>query len=62
MTDTAHYVTAGFLVSSYEGEIKAMEPETILEWKWFDIDNLPENMYKPSRVVIEKYLNDIIYE
>lgn len=62
MTDTAHYVTAGFLVNCYEGEIKAMEPETILEWKWFDIDNLPENMYKPSRVVIEKYLNNIIYE
>lgn len=62
MTDTAHYVTAGFLVNCYEGEIKAMEPETILEWKWFDIDNLPENMYKPSKVVIEKYLNNIIYE
>lgn len=39
-----------------------MEPETILEWKWFDINNLPENMYKPSKVVIEKYLNGIIYE
>lgn len=62
MTDTAHYVTAGFLVSSYEGEIKAMEPETILEWKWFDINNLPENMYKPSKVVIERYLSGIIYE
>ena len=62
MTDTSHYVTAGFLVNCYEGEIKAMEPETILEWKWFDIDNLPENMYKPSKVVIEKYLNNIIYE
>lgn len=62
MTDTAHYVTAGFLVSSYEGEIKAMEPETILEWKWFDINNLPENMYKPSKVVIEKFLSGIIYE
>ena len=62
VSDTAHYVTAGFLVNCYEGKIKAMEPETILEWKWFDIDNLPENIYKPSKVVIEKYLNNIIYE
>lgn len=62
MTDTAHYVTAGFLVNEYSGEIKTMEPKTILEWKWFDINNLPSNMYKPSKKVIEKYLKGIIYE
>lgn len=62
MTDTAHYVTAGFLVEEYSGEIKTMEPETILEWKWFDINNLPINMYKPSKKVIEKYLDGIVYE
>ena len=62
MTDTAHYVTAGFLVNEYSGEIKTMEPETILEWKWFDINNLPSNMYKPSKKVIEKYSKGIIYE
>ena len=39
MTDTAHYVTIGFIVSEYEGEVKTMEPETIMEWKWFDIDD-----------------------
>ncbi len=62
MTDTAHYVTAGFLVEEYSGKIKTMEPETILEWKWFDINNLPINMYKPSKKVIEKYLDGIVYE
>ena len=45
MTDTAHYVTVGFIVTEYEGEVKTMEPETILEWKWFDLDNLPQNLY-----------------
>ena len=39
-----------------------MEPETILEWGWFDINNLPTNMYKPSKKVIEKYFEGIIYE
>ena len=62
MTDTAHYVTAGFLVEEYLGDVKAMEPETILEWRWFDINNLPTNMYKPSKKVIEKYFEGIIYE
>lgn len=62
MTDTAHYVTAGFIVTEYDGEVKAMEPETILEWKWFDLDDLPNNLYKPSLKCIEKYKSGIIYE
>lgn len=62
MTQTAHYVTVGFIVNEYFGEVKAMEPETILEWKWFDLDNLPENLYMPSAKCIEKYKNKILYE
>ena len=62
MTDTAHYVTVGFIVSEYEGEVKTMEPETIMKWKWFDIDDLPINIYIPSLKCIEKYKQGIIYE
>lgn len=61
MTETAHYVTAGFLVTEYSGTIQAMEPETILKWEWFDINNIPENLYKPSKIVLENYLNNTIY-
>ena len=61
MTDTAHYVTVGFIVNEYTGEEKTMEPETILEWKWFDLNDLPENLYKPSAKCIEKYKQGIIY-
>ena len=62
MTDTAHYVTAGFIVREYIGEVKTMEPETILEWKWFDLNDLPGNLYKPSQKCIEKYKKGTIYE
>lgn len=62
MTDTAHYVTVGFIAKEYTGEIKTMEPETILEWKWFDLNKLPSNLYKPSQKCIEKYKKGIIYE
>lgn len=61
MTETAHYVTAGFLVTKYSGTIRAMEPETILKWEWFDINNVPENLYKPSKIVLENYLNNTLY-
>ena len=62
MTDTAHYVTVGFIVREYTGEVKTMEPETILEWKWFDLNDLPTNLYNPSKKCIEKYKEGIIYE
>lgn len=62
MTDTAHYVTVGFMAKGYEGEVKTMEPETILEWQWFDLDNLPENLYEPSRKCIKKYKEGILYK
>ncbi len=62
MSETAHYVTIGFIAQSYEGEVKTMEPETITEWKWFDINDLPTNMYNPSKIIIEKYLSNKIYE
>lgn len=62
MTDTAHYVTVGFIVKDYQGNPEAMEPETILEWRWFDLDNLPKNMYEPSLKCINKYKKGLIYE
>lgn len=62
MSDTAHYVTVGFIAKKYEGEVKTMEPETILEWQWFDLNDLPENLYEPSRKCIRKYKEGIIYE
>lgn len=62
MTNTAHYVTVGFIVREYTGEAKTMEPETILEWKWFDLNDLPTNLYNPSKKCIEKYKEGIIYE
>jgi ADP-ribose pyrophosphatase YjhB (NUDIX family) len=61
MTDSAHYVTIGFIVREYSGEVQIMEPETILEWKWFDMEDLPANLYKPSEVCIKKYKNKTIY-
>ena len=60
-SETAHYVSAGFLATEIQGEPKTMEPETILEWRWFALDHLPKNIYKPSLAVVKKYLAKRIY-
>jgi mutator protein MutT len=56
-----HYVTIGFLCGSFEGEPKIMEPEEITEWKWYNLDSLPDKVFPPSLKMIEAYLNNKIY-
>jgi len=58
----AHFVTIGFLCKEFEGEPRIMEPEEITEWKWFQINKLPEPIYPPSLKLINNYLEGKIYK
>ena len=49
----AHFVTIGLLAKKFSGKVKTMEPDEIVEWKWFDLNDLPMNMYFPSKKVLE---------
>ena len=51
-----HYLTLHIIARKYSGDLKIMEPTKEDEWRWFDLDNLPENIYSPSRKFIDKYL------
>ena len=57
----AHFVTIGFLCENFDGEVKVMEPDEITEWEWFDLNNLPENIFFPSAKVLKNYLSHKIY-
>ena len=51
-----HYITINFITASYSGELKIMEPEKIDKWEWFDINELPQNIYTPSKNMITEYI------
>jgi len=57
----AHFVTIGLFSDEFKGEPKVMEPEEITEWKWFDLDELPDNIYFPSAKVLENYKKKEFY-
>ena len=57
----AHFVTIGFLCEEFEGEPKAMEPNEITEWRWFDLNNLPEKIFFPSAKILKNYSENIVY-
>jgi predicted NUDIX family NTP pyrophosphohydrolase len=35
-----------------------MEPEEIIRWEWFSLDELPAKIFVPSRKVIDNYRAD----
>lgn len=50
-----HFVTIQVIAHSFSGELKVMEEDKIDEWKWFDINQLPKNIYSPSKKFIDAY-------
>ena len=57
-----HFVTIGFLCEDFEGEPRVMEPDEIVEWKWFPINKLPEPIFPPTMKLLKNYLNKEIYK
>ena len=50
-----HYITIYYMVESYFGKLKVMEPDKCEEWKWFDHKNLPDNLFLPFKNLIKEY-------
>lgn len=55
------YVHLGFLLENYEGEIKLMEPEKCEEWRFFDFNKLPENIFESHQSLIKAFIAKKIY-
>lgn len=53
-----HYITIQIIANKFSGELKNMEPTKHSEWKWFDLNNLPQNLYTPTREFLEEYIKN----
>lgn len=56
MQPDKHYITLHVIAHSHMGELKTMEPKKEDEWRWFPLDDLPENLYTPTKKFIENYI------
>ncbi|MBR0451278.1 MAG: GNAT family N-acetyltransferase [Oscillospiraceae bacterium] len=50
-----HYVTLQFIACTESGEPKVMESDKEDDWRWFSLDDLPSNLYSPTRRFLDKY-------
>lgn len=61
-----HYVTLFVSADFDKGESRILEPDKCEEWKWFELDQLPEPLFLPVANLIKHgiamHARDIIYE
>jgi len=57
----AHFITIGILAKKYLGEPRVTEPEEITEWRWFDLNKIPKNLFMPSAKILENYKQSRFY-
>ena len=53
-----HYLQVGFLAKDAAGEPTLKEPERCYEWEWFDLNNLPENIFTSHSEQINFFRNN----
>lgn len=61
INEYAHFITLGILARMYSGTIDLGNTEEHVNYGFFDLDELPENVCEPSRKIIDNYLNNRIY-
>jgi len=61
MVHDAHFVTIGLFCEKFIGEAQVLEPDEITEWRWFNINELPEPIYFPSAKILENYKRKMFY-
>jgi 8-oxo-dGTP diphosphatase len=57
-----HFVTNGFICTDFEGDARVMEPDEIVEWRWFSLSDLPEKVFPPCVKIIKNFFANEIYK
>ena len=55
INEYAHFVTIGLIARMCEGSIDLGDSQEHVDYKYFDIDNLPSNLCEPSIKIINNY-------
>lgn len=56
-----HYLEVGFIAEGFRGEPVVKEPSRNEEWKWFDFDSLPQELFPPHVKQIDLFLKGLLF-
>ena len=57
----SHYVHINFLAKTWHGVPRCMEPNKFSEWRWFDLTNIPANIFIGHKQFFPALLDTISY-
>lgn len=60
-SDGKHYLNVGLKGKYISGEPVVMEENKCEKWGWFDLNNLPDNLFEGTELVIGNFKNNRIY-
>jgi len=52
--EEAHFVTFFVFIDSFQGEPQLLEPDKCDRWEWFNLNQLPEPLFHPTRTFFER--------
>ncbi len=61
LNEHAHFISVGFVCYEFSGMPKMMEPLEIVTWKWFPKNELPRNIFTPSKKTLDSFLKRQFY-
>jgi len=56
-----HWVHIGMIADWKSGEPEVLEPDKLESWDWYDLDDLPEPLFKFCEMAVEVYRGGKIY-
>ncbi len=56
-----HYVTFVYAADWKSGTPRPQEGET-QEWSWFDWNDLPEPLFRPTKIFVDMHINPLEYK
>lgn len=56
-----HVVGIGVTAEWESGEPTVMEPDKRESWEWYDLDNIPEPLFFPAKLMIDAYKTGKFY-
>jgi len=60
-SDGKHYLNVGVIGKYISGDPVVMEKDKCEKWGWFDLNNLPDNLFEGTELVIGNFKNKRIY-
>lgn len=61
INEYSHFLTIGLLAGNYKGNIDLGSTMEHVDYKFYDLDNLPVNLCEPSKKIINNYKSGKIY-